>query len=217
MQWKKRENNSQIERIFKMKGGFKKYFLILLSVALICGEVKSQFVSDYMVLDNGKEYYFQIQNTPKSDGVALDYSIKRIYKKEEPYELTIYSNLPDYTRLNIFIKPNNSYEDSYAFDDQPLIDGKVTVSFGYNFPSDTSQIDIYIKYAFMAMPPKVVDGNLINHQPKETRLMLGESGEDTKIANISANKLSVRSSKEIDFHKTYYYFILKDSISMKQI
>lgn len=202
-----------------MKGRLKKYFLIFLAVTFIYCAVKPLFVSDYMILDNGKEYYYQIQGTPQSEGVALDYSIKRIYKKVEPYELTIYSNLPDYTKLDIFIKSgedkvDDSYEDGYALYDQPLVNGKVTVPFGKKLPYSTSQIDIYVKYAFMSIPSEVVDGKLVNRQPETTRSLLGENGEDIKIAKISANKLSIRSSKEVDFYQTYYYFMLKDSVSM---
>ena len=202
-----------------MKGGFKKYFLIFIAITFIYVTIRPLFVSDYMVVDNGKEHYARIQTTPKSEGVALDYSIKRIYKKVEPYELTIYSNLPNDTRLNVFIKSSedkfdDSYEDAYIFYDQPIIDGKATVLFGNKLPFGTSQIDIYIRYAFMVMPPKVEGGKLVNHQSKETRSLLGENGEDIRIAKISANKLSVRSSKEIDFYQKYYYFALEDSISI---
>ena len=202
-----------------MKGGLKKYFLICIAVTFIYGMIKPLFVNDYMIVDNGKEYYAQIQTTPKSEGVALDYSIKRIYKKVEPYELIIYSNLPDDTRLNIYIKSSkdefydtDTYEDFYIFYDQPIIDGKATFLFGNKLPLGTSQIDISIKYAFMVMPPEVVGGKLVNHQSEETRSLLGENGEDIRIATISANKLSVRSSKEIDFYQKYYYFMLEDSI-----
>ena len=194
----------------------KTYIMIGVFIVFIIMTVKPLFDTDYMIVDFGESHYSKIMSTPTSEGVALDYSLKRVYHKNngEPYELTIYCNLPNYTRFNVNVQSNDNYGDSYKFEDCYIVDGKKTIPLGYKFLSDTTQLNLIIKYAFIAMPPKVIDGRLANNQPDETKKLLGENGEKIKIADISAKKLSLQTVTEKDNNIQHYYFSLEEKINM---
>lgn len=200
----------------EMKSWSKRKLAIfaVFAVFILYTQLEKSLQKDYMFVDFGKEHYEAVVNTPQSEGVALDYSIKRVYHQMEPYELTVYCNLPTSTKLRITIVANNHDGTIYAFDENSVSsNGQVTVPFGYKILSSATYFELQIKYAYIAMPPEVVNGHLANHQPQETRLLLGENGEKIQIANISADKVYIQHSKENEGPEQYY-FTLKERISL---